>query len=232
MTGNTYGSGYFSNQYVDIAHPTGLASPTATFIFSQQKSGRDPGTIFSNLSGQSGYEIGINAANKLYFNHYINGEPAINTLNIIPGEKNIYGVTLGNGAVNMFRMNPANSGSLGFYTFQTQSFSIPPYGVTTTSEWRLGSGEYNYKGWMDYFLYFNKVLPVEKLKWLANSLYRNYSFTGPITGRTTPFLTGAGTSGSGVTGIGPGVGLDHSPGPRRCSSERSDHYSNTCRNGD
>ena len=199
FTGNVSGSGYFTNQHVEISHTTGLTSTVGTFLFSHQKSGGNNATIFSNLSGQSGYEFGINEANKLYFNQYVDGIPAIKTFDIVAAEKNIYGLQVGNGAVVMQRLDPSQYEN-GQYLFESQTFDIPTYGITNTANWNLGSGEYQYEGWMDYFLYFKQEVPEEKLEYMANSLYQNYSLSSPVTGATLAELTGISITSSGITG--------------------------------
>lgn len=196
---NSPGSGYFTTQGVIIENAQQLYSTSATFIFSHQKSGRDPGTIFTNLSGQSGYEIGINAANKLYFNHYVDGSPSIRTFNNIPAEKNIYSVAVGEGGITFSRLDPSRK--IGDeYTLEQQKFDIPSYAVTNTPKWVIGSGEYQYKGWMDDFLYFDEIIEYGLVQTFSNSLYKDYSLSDPVTGRTRPLLTGVSISGSGVTG--------------------------------
>jgi len=199
FTGNNSGSGYFTNQHVEIAQTSSLNPSSATILFSHYKSGGNNGTIFSNLSGTSGYEIGINNANKLYFNHYINGQPSIKTFNNIPSETNIYAVTLGAGEVSLQRLNP-RAGSSGNYPFDSQSFSIPDYGITNTSRWIIGSGEYQYEGWMDYFLYFDRQVPDANIQTFGNALYKTYSLNLPVTGATLPVLTGIHMDSSGITG--------------------------------
>lgn len=200
FTGNVSGAGYFTNQHIKISEGESLYSERATILFSQQKSGRDNGTIFSNLSGESGYEVGINQANKLYFNHYVNGIPSIKTFNCVPAEKNIYALQLGGGTVALHRLNPLDEEG-GLYNFKSQVFDIPPYGITATPEWTVGSGEYQYGGWIDQFLYFKQEINEEKLEYLAASLYQTYSINDPITGATLAPFTGVSVEVSGVTGV-------------------------------
>ena len=199
FTGNNSGSGYFTDQHVEITNTASLASEQATFLFSHYKSGDKNGTIFSNLSGVSGYEIGINNANKLYFNHYVDGEPSIKTFDNIPSEKNIYAVKMGLGEIELRRLNPAH-GTSGDYQFESTTMSIPAYGITNTPQWNIGSGEYQYEGWIDYFAYFNTRISDEKLTQLGNSLYKTYEVVGPITGATRPLLTGVQTIPTAITG--------------------------------
>lgn len=199
FTGNNSGSGYFTNQHVEITHTSNLNPTAATLLFSHYKSGNKNGTIFSNLSGASGYEIGINNANKLYFNHYVNGQPAVKTFNNTPSEANIYAIKLGEGRVSLQRLNPSN-GTSGNYNFETQSFSIPSYGITNTAQWNIGSGEYQYEGWMDYFLFFDRAVPDSSIKTFGNALYKTYTLNTPLTGATRGALTGISIESSGVTG--------------------------------
>ena len=100
------GSGYFRDQYIEISNVSAITNENATIIFSQQKTGVSPGVIFSSLNNPSGFELGITAANKLYYKNYINGSPNYQTLESYPTDKNIYAFTLrSNGAATLSRLN-------------------------------------------------------------------------------------------------------------------------------
>ena len=120
-------------------------------------------------NGPSGCEIGINGANKLYFKNYINGSPYYKTMGNYPSDKNIYGICVDEaGRVDLSRLsfglpaedpfvyrfaNTAVSDAPSYFNFEKTSFVVPAHTISNGATMRIGSGEYLYKGYMDYFLY-------------------------------------------------------------------------------
>lgn len=194
FTGKNSGSGYFDQNNIHINESTGLFSPNSLFLFSQEKVDNSAGTIFSNYSGGSGFEFGINNANKLYFKSNYLGAPYIHTLNNIPTAKNIYAVGLNTSTVNLFRYTPHND------LLDKQSFSIYPISLTNTKNWTIGSGEYGYKGYLDTFAYISETVNDHEIKFLASSVVKVAYSSPAITGALSGLITGIHSTSTGISG--------------------------------
>jgi hypothetical protein len=189
--------------------------------------------LFSNLKGgeivsvgpdgepctgthYGGWQIGINAANRMYLESYNGFEPVIITYmgETIPSSDNIWGVVYEDGAARVGLY------SVGAEAFSFNSSAIIPDSMATTGLWRIGSGvnfDPNVKfstqltlnsglfaGKMDNFIYFNTGLSDSELNDVAKSLYSDlYVATPPsfTSGDTVFFFDGVtGTEQSGVIG--------------------------------
>ena len=86
------GSGFFHDKYIEIQNTSGITSENATIIFSQRKTGSSNGVIFSHLDqyGPSGWEIGINQANKYYFKNFVDGIEYYQTLPNYLSDQNVW----------------------------------------------------------------------------------------------------------------------------------------------
>tara|TARA_R100000808_G_C2149775_1_gene158291 strand:+ start:1168 stop:3294 length:2127 start_codon:yes stop_codon:yes gene_type:complete len=227
FTGQSSGSGYFTDQHIEIQNTTGITSESFTIIFSQEKTGVGPATIFSDLdpNGPSGKEIGITASNKLYFKNFIKGTPYYHTLDSYPSDKNLYAVTVSElGSVGLYRVNfgnpqekpfiytfanPTNSAgddsadlgkNVTYYNFDADSFVVPEYSISNGASWNIGSGEFTYQGYMDYFLYFNVDLGQDTLRRLARSVYSSHTLIPAQTGLVSGEITGYSVTATGVSG--------------------------------
>lgn len=214
------GSGFFNGQYIQIQNTTGIQSEAATIIFSQQKTGISNGTIFSHLdsSGPSGWEVGINQANKLYYKNYVNGSPNYHTLGSYLSDKNLCAITVSEfGSVGIHRLNFQNKPETSFvdnfitnenpgtqnvinYNFDSEEFSVLSHSISNGSTWNIGSGEFLYKGYMDSFLYFDSELNKDQLRNIARSIYADYQVVADVSGTISGQITGYQVSGSGVSG--------------------------------
>jgi len=219
FTGNSSGSGYFTNQYIDIKNTTGITEEGFTILFSQEKTGVGPGVIYSDMDegGPSGCEIGISASNKLYFKNYVNGTPSYTTMDNTPSDKNIYGVAVDSfGLANLYRLsfaipqtvsfiyqfnNPATGDKIRYYQLESSSLVVPQHTISNGNNWRVGSGEYIYQGYMDYFLYFNKSLGSDTVRRLARAIHSDYAIVPDITGASIGPITGYSFTATGVSGI-------------------------------
>lgn len=219
FTGNSSGSGYFTNQYIDIKNTTGIVEEGFTILFSQEKTGVGPGVIYSDMDdgGPSGCEIGIAASNKLYFKNYINGTPTYTTMDNTPCDKNIYGVSVDSfGLASLYRLsfalpetrsfiyqfaNSATGDTVKYYNVESKSTTVPQHTISNGSNWRIGSGEFPYKGYMDYFLYFNQSLGSDLVRRLSRAIYSDYAIVPEVTGTTTGAITGYSFTMTGVSGI-------------------------------
>ena len=229
FTGQSSGSGFFNGQYIDVKNTTGITSENFTIIFSQEKTGVSPGVVFSTLEpgGPSGCEIGITASNKLYYKNYIAGTPSYITLDDILYDKNVCGATVSaGGSVGLFRLNPAqevetpfiyqftNSSAnnnldapegaednLKHYTLNKKTRTIPSFSVSNGPSFTIGSGEYPYKGFMDYFLYFDRNIGENGLSEVIRGIYSEINIIPPATGLVSGEITGYHVTSSGVSGV-------------------------------
>ena len=190
-----------------------------TFLFSQEKVDGSCGTIFSNSSSlspvageviASGWEFGINNANRLYFKFQdVSSEAAVQnnilTLEDTPAAKNYYGIVLQGDNLSLGRYLPESR------TWNVASRSINPGFINPTNDWYIGSGEYNYSGFMDKFAYFNEAISFSDLSNIIDasfqSLETGLGFTGEwLSGNLTgnqPYPTGE-TGVIGQTGVASG----------------------------
>tara|TARA_R110000765_G_scaffold399307_1_gene493879 strand:+ start:122 stop:2230 length:2109 start_codon:yes stop_codon:yes gene_type:complete len=219
FTGNSSGSGYFTDQYIEIQNVTGIQEEGFTVIFSQEKTGVSPGVIYSDMDpgGPSGCEIGIAASNQLYFKNYVNGAPSYVTMDNTPCDKNIYAVSVNNfGLCVLNRLsfaskeevsfvyqfnNQATGDTRRYYNMERKSFIVPAHTISNGNSWRVGSGEFSYKGYMDYFLYFDRFLGTSTIKKLTRSIYSDYAVVPEVTGTSIGPLSGYSFTKTGVSGI-------------------------------
>ena len=173
--------------------------------------------LFSNMGGSgfnySGWQLGINAANRAYLecNHHF--QPLITTYmgQQNPYQQNIWGLVYRGGLLK-----------LGLYDINTESFYFESLNTSTvnlhsTRPWIIGSGiNYDanatfspfvtansglFAGKMNNFLYFNTGLTDDLISTVAQSLYSELAeITPPIYDTGGPgFLLGQ-LSGSGISG--------------------------------
>ena len=187
------GSGFFDgNTYVKIQNTTNpltdlFKKRACTFLFSQEKSGVNPGVLFSNYGHEglppTGWEIGINSANKLYFKSS-EDSTKIRTLNNIPAAKNYYYVKAANGVLSMARYIPEIDSWNPTSWPLNQNYFLP------TDSWNLGTGEYNYEGYMDQFFYFNSNVSQPSLTKIIKSVSQTLTGTSPVYARASGQIIG------------------------------------------
>ena len=216
---NTSGSGFFNGECIEIQNTSGITSESATIVFSQTKTGVSNGVIFSHLdaNGPSGWEIGINEANKYYFKNYVDGTPYYKTLDSYLSDQNLCAITVSDvGTVSLNRLNfakkeePAiintfiesndpNSG-VEYYTFDQRKINLPKHSISNGANWTVGSGEFLYKGYMDYFLYFDSQLNQDQLRKISRSIYSTVNFVPEVSGVVSGSIVGEEFTSSGVSG--------------------------------
>ena len=207
FTGDTHlGEGFFNrDHYVKIANSEELFSNNFTFLFSCSKTDNQPANLFSNLGGYtnptSGFAIGLNSANMLYFQNYEYLKPNILTLNTKNAQKNIFCV-----------LGAENSLQMGKYNFTRNEFDFEVFGldenfIRQSNDWYIGSGsaigteDYSFDGYMDYFMYFNQTLGQNQATALASGVFSNTTGVPPKI-RSVPIgVTGYTLATSGVSGI-------------------------------
>jgi hypothetical protein len=239
FTGDSSGSGFFNGQYIEIKNSDNITSESATIIFSQKKTGSSNGIIFSHLDpdGPSGWEIGINEANKYYFKHFINGTPYYDFLDCYMADQNMCAVSVGqNGTCKLHRLNFSKKPKESifdkylteeerkmkpqYYETDNETFYMPQHTISNGQNWRIGSGEFLYKGYLDRFLYFDKELADEKIREFMNAIYTEVEYIEPVSGQVSGEITGYTKVGVSVSGdISSGftpVSSNYNSGSRLC----------------
>lgn len=221
FTGQASGSGCFNNQYISIKNTDQITSEAATIIFSQRKTGVSNGVIYGDLDehGPSGWEVGINAANKLYFKNYINGSPNYVMLESYLSDQNACALSISeHGKGKLFRLNYEkiieNSSTLSFvvdnadqetsvtyYDSDTVEFNHLSHTISNGTNWKVGSGEFLYNGYLDNFLYFDRNLNDDQIRKLFTALYGDYSVIPAVSGTISGTITGYQEIVSGVSGV-------------------------------
>lgn len=219
FTGQSSGSGFFDGQYISINNSSGITSESATIIFSQRKTGVSNGVIYGDLDdhGPSGWEVGINSANKLYFKNYINGSPNYVMLESYLSDQNLCALSLSeNGHGRLYRLNyekPIEKSitsqfivddnperNITYYDFDSVEFNHLPHTISNGSDWKIGSGEFLYQGYLDKFLYFDINLNEYQLEKLCLGIYGDYSIQPAVSGVASGSITGYEIIESGVSG--------------------------------
>lgn len=216
----------FSNQgalfdeksYIEISNADDLDSDAYTFIISQEKRAQGPEILFSNYSDDpsdpKGFELGINSANKLYFEYTNQDGPRVYTLNNIPHAKNIYVVKINKStkSLSLSWRNVADG------EFETKNFIINPNFIRKSDNWYIGSGIYSgdeginkkgtpyvYDGFIDRFLCFEGEMGDLQTNLICDGLYGELDYTPPISGWYEGHVTGYSTEideiVSGITGF-------------------------------
>ena len=224
FTGQNSGSGYFRDQYIEISNVTGITSESCTIIFSQEKTGVGAATIFSNFNEPSGFELGITTANKLYYKNSIGGTLNYVTFESYPSDKNLYAFSMGsNGGGTLHRLDfkqpdpipfalsfPNANNPVGgppselrpkYYNFKKKDILVPDYTVSNGSSWKIGSGEFLYKGYMDYFLYFDQEFGDDVLRRLVRAVHVETEHVPPVTGAISGIVTGYSVTTSNISGM-------------------------------
>jgi hypothetical protein len=238
FTGQNSGSGYFTDQYIKIQNTTGITNESCTIIFSQEKTGVGAGTLFSNFDAPSGFEIGIADSNKLYYKNIINGALNYSTLESYPSDKNLYAFRMSNqGGGSLGRLNfakPVDSPSAfsfnnsntradpgqglaetpEYYAFTKKNIVVPGHTVSMGESWKVGTGEFLYQGYMDYFMFFDSYLSDDTLRRVARAVHAETQYIEPETGIVSGSVTGYISTPIDLSGIvGTSVGISGTQTP-------------------
>lgn len=220
FTGSSSGSGFFDGQYILINNTEDIISESATIIFSQKKTGSSNGVIFSHLdkNGPSGWEVGINEANNFYFKHFVNGTAQYDFLDCYMADQNMCAVSVAqDGRCKLHRLNFAKRPVRGetdrflsendllispqFFETDYSSFSMDRHTISNGSEWRVGSGEFLYRGYLDKFLYFDQELADDQIRQFMNSFYSDIQYIPEVSGTISGEITGYNKIVTPVTGF-------------------------------
>ena len=167
---NRSGSAYFDGQAslkIGADPSTALSGKSFdnfTMGFCFDRSGNSNGLLFSSLMQQtnvgSGFNIGINAANALFFETRDQNGPVMITSKINLGSKNLFYLSKSSNEISFNYFNPSTR------LLETDSYFVPSNFVLASSDWTIGktnghspswSTTGDYKGWLDEFFYVDAV---------------------------------------------------------------------------
>ncbi len=169
-------SGHFvSGNYVKISNVTATGlSGDATLMLVYEKPTTGGGVIFSSLTGttfSSGYILGINDANRLYFEYRDNEGPVVVTSNKIYGQKNAVGVNISLNSVSF------NYYDVNLKKLESENFTINSNYLLFSDQWYLGRTFSNYlsplpfTGYLDHFIYFNQTVSRNNMERLFSGIF-------------------------------------------------------------
>ena len=229
LTGNQLHRAYFDGEsYITVSNAISLdVEKGFLFLFDVEKSGHNPSTIFSNLgpfnnSSVSGWEIGFNSAGYQTFTYYGDYLPRVYTASEAGPARGIYCAGASNNLLSLGRFD-FNSLSLSL-----DSFLINSSFIRNSNDWKIGSGEYVFSGYMDSFLCMDYLPTADMVENIMQSyLYSGFAtppvvrtlprevtgytgycsgttgntwFTGVLSGQETGIYTGYNFTATGITG--------------------------------
>lgn len=201
------GSGFFSGTTVSVNNASGADSESWTKIFVYEQTQTGGLILFDSLTGGSGCKIGINDANRLYFESF-NAEPVVATSPINLSNKNAVAVSYLTNYVSLDYLN------VNAQTMESTQFSYP-FQVTRSDVWTLGGGAPYYG---DYFIGFTTFQSPAVIGQLLSGLYsRPTGYAYDITSTCVTGITGYQTVFVGETGV---TGYSITPG----GDEGRDYY--------
>ncbi len=141
---NKPGSGFSSGSFIQVQNTSGIFSQGWTQIFVYEKVNTNNSILFSSLSGNSGYNIGLTDSNKPYLESNNNGR-------IIGSSFNNYS---SKNAISISYL--PNFLTIGYYNFNSKQVEQETFdyffNVNRSDNWKLLP---NYTGFIDYWMYFN-----------------------------------------------------------------------------
>lgn len=158
-------SGVFNGfNYIVPQNVSALTGKNFSHFFVFERTGSATGNLFSSLNtvnSNSGYAIGINDANKLFF-QYNTGAPAYYTFDQILANRNAVGVTLSNSILEF-----------DWYNFNTRKFESEDFIIRDnlffhSNDWKLGQG---FSGTIDDWCYFNGNISKSNRERLFSGFY-------------------------------------------------------------
>lgn len=180
-TGNFYriaGSGYFTGQSITVQNSTtGLNNNAFTHLFLIEKSGVSDGIIFSNYvtgltndgcAANLGYAIGVNAANRAYFEYSNRGNPTTEIFNYPIGNRSVMAVSRYNNKITFSTYDYVAEKLI------SQSNTINSDCLFDSTQWYIGKAvnppsyfnPFPYSGHMDWYMYINQSLDPTSLRYL------------------------------------------------------------------
>ena len=203
------GSGSFDgSRNIKLNNVSGEFDKFWTLFVSFEKSTQKNGVLFSNYhenaSQKSGFAIGVNDANKLYFESYDDNGAVIKTSNNIYSSKNAISISRSNNSLNFY-----------YYDFNAkkieyESFSLNGQYIFNSNDCYVGqalnppsrfSGN-GWSGYIDSFILINEVIPPNSIEKLFSGYFTDFVPGGQTVTYYTNFPVTGYTYGSfNVTGI-------------------------------
>lgn len=212
-------SGLFGDEFTFIIEGGKIPKDKLFYAFSFLVDSLSDGTplhnksiLMSNLSGQSGWEIGLNTSNSLYFKTYDLDEPKILTYDKdIPLGENIWSIRYKDRSINISRYIPETESILTNSTILNSD-------ISNGGDWNINSG--NNAGVVAYktgvgfisgnqtssimlsnFLYFDEFLSSNQVALACKALKSDLNRFETITSGITYDIIGTGVSGVEVSGL-------------------------------
>ena len=186
--------------YISVENATGLAGNDGfVFVFDAERRSSDPSTVFSNLgpfnsASVSGWEIGFNSAGYQTFTYYGDFLPKIYTASTAGPSRGLYCAGVGENSLGLGRFD------FDSLSLQMDYFPINNKFIRQSDDWKIGSGEYTFSGYMDSFMYMD-FRPSADLVENIMASYLQTGFSEPAVIRTLPpAVTGYTGYCSGTTG--------------------------------
>lgn len=184
---NINGSGNFSNAYVEFKNAENLNSNSFTHIFSYEKPYKGNAILFSSFHPdsaiKSGYQIGINDANFLFFQNFDNNGNRVLTFDKILAKKNIIAVKSSNNLLQFSYFNPNTR------EIESSSKTLNSSFILNSNDWFLGSGKdfslNRFSGYMDEYLYFSSNISSQNLNKMISGTASQLTNYDPVTGYLT-----------------------------------------------
>ena len=208
--GNFYsnsGSGHFEGQSLAIQNGTGLPSDFWSHIWIYEKTGKGKGVFFDSLmTGEivSGYILGVNDANKLYFESYDENGPFTKTSSLVLGKKNLVAAVKSNNLLTFYCYDFNNDLALSENHSLLGEFVLPStkgvIGHTSGSPNYVQTGAF--KGFVDEYVVLQESVTPSTFRYLVSGLVSQYELvSGAVTYFTGVEVTGYLSGITGVTGI-------------------------------
>ncbi len=161
-------TGNCTGQFITITNASGLYSDNWTKTFVLKKTNTKDILLFSNLTGQSGYAIGINNSNKLYLQTINDNIPYIYSSRNYLASQNILTVS-----------KVGSNVQFGYYDITKQKIEYESFGfnyaIAQSDNWILIP---QMTGYLDYFIYFNQNVGFNALQQIYSGFF--YTNTGNI----------------------------------------------------
>lgn len=203
------GSGFYSGTTLSVNNASGAHSETWTKLFVYEQTQTGALILFDSLTGGSGCRIGINDANRLYFESF-NGEPIVAASFTNLSNKNAVAVSYLTNYVTLDYFN------VNAQQVESAQYSYP-FQVTRSDAWKLGGGAPYYA---DMAIHLTAFQNPEVVGQLLSGLYARptgYSYdvtticTTGVTGYRNVFVGETGTTGQ-ITTPGGDEGRDYYTG--------------------
>ena len=212
--GNFYqvpGSGYFTGQKLTINNSTGQSFEDFSMGFVFEKTATGNALLFSSLAESnqiySGFNLGVNDANQVFFETFDNNGPKILTSSLNFSAKNILFLSKSSSALSFCRYD-ANLGQ-----FDVESFSVVSRFVSPSDGWAIAAPKQqipwasnsSFVGYIDNFIYLDFAILPASFETVISGFFttgivrESYSGTFCETG-ITGYFTGLLPYYSGITG--------------------------------